>query len=132
MTIEEFAEKVARAQAQYPATAEKVLRKGARRMVDALKKNSPDSGREHKGKLNQSWRMKMDGELSSDLQANIYSNAPHFHLVDRGHIQKTPGGRVTGFVQGKHFLQATLDDEGEEIQEKMGQELLEKLGGDLR
>ena len=100
-------------------------------MVKALKDNSPFSTVEHKGKLNKSWRMRMEG-AGNDLRADIYSTAPHFHLVDRGHVQKAPDGRVTGFVQGRHFLQKTLDEEGSDIQENMGQKLLRKLGDNLR
>ena len=132
MTPEEFCEKLARAQQQFPGDAENALKKGARKMVKALKDNSPFTTWEHKGKLNKSWRMKVEGDLSSNLQANIYSTAPHFHLVDRGHVQKAPGGRVTGFVQGSHFLQKTIDDEGDDIQEEMGEKLLRKLGDNLR
>ena len=131
MTPEEFCEKLARAQAQFPGDSEEALKKGARQMVKALRDNSPFTTVEHKGKLNKSWRMRIEG-TGKDLRADIYSTAPHFHLVDRGHVQKAPGGRVTGFVQGSHFLQKTLDDEGDDIQHEMGEKLLKKLGADLR
>ena len=41
MTPEEFCEKLARAQQQFPGDAESALKKGARKMVKALKDNSP-------------------------------------------------------------------------------------------
>ena len=75
--------------------------------------------------------MRIEG-TGKNLRANIYSTAPHFHLVDRGHVQKAPDGRVTGFVQGSHFLQKTLDNEGADIQEAMGEKLLRKLGDNLQ
>ena len=132
MTPEEFCEKLARAQVQFPGDSEEALKKGARQMLKALRDNSPFTTVEHKGKLNKSWRMRMEGAAGKDLQANIYSTAPHFHLVDRGHVQKAPGGRVTGFVQGSHFLKKTLDNEGADIQEAMGEKLLRKLGDNLQ
>ena len=132
MTPEEFCEKLARAQVQFPGDSEEALKKGARQMLKELRDNSPFTTVEHKGKLNKSWRMRMEGAAGKDLQANIYSTAPHFHLVDRGHVQKAPGGRVTGFVQGSHFLQKTLDNEGADIQEAMGEKLLRKLGDNLQ
>lgn len=65
------------------------------------------------------------------MQANIYSKAPHFHLVDRGHVKKNRSGKVIGYVQGEHFLQKTLDSEGKDIQKKMGEQLLKKLKGEF-
>lgn len=131
MDIKEFIEKLQRAQNAYPSQAEDALRKGARSMTKALKDNSPDSGRSHRNKLKNSWRMEMEGVSSNDLQANIYSKAPHFHLVDRGHVKKTRNGKVIGYVQGEHFLQKTLDSEGKDIQKKMGEQLLKKLKGEF-
>nr|DAF80593.1 MAG TPA: putative tail component [Caudoviricetes sp.] len=132
MTPEEFCEKLARAEMEFPRESEDALKKGARKMVKALQNNSPFTTVEHKNKLNKSWRMRIEGTSSNNLKADIYSTAPHFHLVDRGHVQKAPGGRVTGFVQGSHFLQKTIDDEGDDIQHEMGEKLLKKLGADLR
>lgn len=132
MTPEEFCEKLARAEMEFPRESEDALKKGARKMVKALQDNSPFTTVEHKNKLNKSWRMRIEGTSGDSLEANIYSTAPHFHLVDRGHVQKAPSGRVTGFVQGSHFLQKTLDNEGEDIQQEMGEKLLRKLGVDLQ
>ena len=127
MDINEFIAKLELAQNQYPSQAEDALRKGARSMTKALKNNASDSGRSHKNKLRNSWRMEIEGTNSNNLQANIRSKAPHFHLVDRGHVKKNRSGKVVGYVPGVHFLQKTIDKEGKDIQRKMGEQLLKKL-----
>lgn len=131
MDMQEFIAKLQRAQKEYPSQAEDALQKGARSMTRALKTNSPDSGRNHRKKLKNSWKMEMEGLRGDTLQANIYSKAPHFHLIDRGHVKKSRSGKVIGYVQGVHFLQKTLDDEGKDIQKKMGEELLKNLKEEL-
>ena len=105
-------------QKNFPDDVETVLNRGANRMIKALKTNSPDSGKDHKGKLNKSWKKKIEG-YGKDIHANIYSTAPHFHLVDRGHKIMDKKGHEKGFVQGKHFLQKTIDEQQDDLQEYM-------------
>lgn len=94
----------------YPGTCEKHLKKVGNKLKKILKEKSPDGGKEHRGKLNSSWKSEVKGYNGEDLQMDIWSTSPHFHLVDRGHIQKTPSGKTTGFVQGKHFLAAAVQE----------------------
>ena len=84
VTFEEFIGRLQAVQKDFPDDVEIVLNRGANRMVRALKENSPDSGKDHKGKLNKRWKKKIEG-YGRDIRADIYSTAPHFHLVDRGH-----------------------------------------------
>lgn len=84
ISFEEFIGRLETVQKDFTDDVEIVLNRGANRMVRALKTNSPDSGNDHKGKLNKSWKKKIEG-YGKDIHANIYSTAPHFHLVDRGH-----------------------------------------------
>lgn len=84
VTFEEFIGRLQAVQKEFPDDVEVVLNRGANRMVRALKANSPNSGKDHKGKLNKSWKKKIEG-YGKNIHADIYSTAPHFHLVDRGH-----------------------------------------------
>lgn len=118
VTFEEFIGRLQTVQKEFPDDVEVVLNRGANRMVRALKENSPDSGKDHKGKLNKSWKKKIEG-YGKDIQADIYSTAPHFHLVDRGHKIVDKKGREKGFVQGKHFLQKTIDEQQDDLREYM-------------
>lgn len=118
ISFEEFIDRLQTVQKNFPDDVETVLNRGANRMVRALKTNSPDSGNDHKGKLNKSWKKKIEG-YGKDIHANIYSTAPHFHLVDRGHKIVDKKGHEKGFVQGKHFLQKTIDEQQDDLQEYM-------------
>ena len=118
ISFEEFIDRLQTVQKNFPDDVETVLNRGANRMIKALKTNSPDSGKDHKGKLNKSWKKKIEG-YGKDIHANIYSTAPHFHLVDRGHKIVDKKGHEKGFVQGKHFLQKTIDEQQDDLQEYM-------------
>lgn len=118
ISFEEFIGRLETVQKNFPDDVEIVLNRGANRMVRALKTNSPDSGNDHKGKLNKRWKKKIEG-YGKDIHANIYSTAPHFHLVDRGHKIMDKKGHEKGFVQGKHFLQKTIDEQQDDLQEYM-------------
>nr|DAV89351.1 MAG TPA: putative tail-component [Caudoviricetes sp.] len=118
ISFEEFIGRLQTVQKNFPDDVATVLNRGANRMIKALKTNSPDSGKDHKGKLNKSWKKKIEG-YGKDIHANIYSTAPHFHLVDRGHKIMDKKGHEKGFVQGKHFLQKTIDEQQDDLQEYM-------------
>lgn len=118
ISFEEFIGRLETVQKDFTDDVEIVLNRGANRMVRALKTNSPDSGNDHKGKLNKRWKKKIEG-YGKDIHANIYSTAPHFHLVDRGHKIMDKKGHEKGFVQGKHFLQKTIDEQQDDLQEYM-------------
>lgn len=117
-SFEEFIGRLELVQREFPDDSEIVLKRSADRMIRALKENSPDSGSEHKGKLNKSWRKEIEG-YGKNIHANIYSTAPHFHLVDRGHKIIDKKGNEKGFVQGKHFLQKTIDEQEDDLSEYM-------------
>lgn len=117
-SFEEFIGRLELIQREFPDDSEIVLKRSADRMIRALKENSPDSGSEHKGKLNKSWRKEIEG-YGKNIHANIYSTAPHFHLVDRGHKIVDKKGNEKGFVQGKHFLQKTIDEQDDDLSEYM-------------
>lgn len=117
-SFEEFIGRLELIQREFPDDSEIVLKRSADRMIRALKENSPDSGSEHKGKLNKSWRKEIEG-YGKNIHANIYSTAPHFHLVDRGHKIVDKKGNEKGFVQGKHFLQKTIDEQDDDLREYM-------------
>ena len=142
--LDEFIKKLDSVSNEYAATAEKHLRKTGTRLKKAVVEASPDgsssdtvtskSGKTHKNrkKLKNSWKGTVKGESGEDLEYDLRSTAPHFHLVDRGHVQKTPSGRITGFVPGKHFFDKAVkeweatDDISKEL-EKYMQEVKKKV-----
>lgn len=86
----------------YTDTSEKHLKRIGNKLKKTAKDRTPSSPYEHRKKLKKSWKSKVEG--LEDLEYKLRNASPHYHLVERGHVQKTPGGRVTGFVQGRHFF----------------------------
>ena len=60
VTFEEFIGRLQAVQKNFPDDVEVVLNRSANRMIRALKENSPDSGKDHKGKLNKSWKKQIE------------------------------------------------------------------------
>ena len=72
---------------EYPLEAEKAMRKEANRMKKELVSASP-VGKGRKRKISKSWKMAINGNSSSTLEATLRNTSPHFHLVERGHVKK--------------------------------------------
>lgn len=74
--------------------------------------------------------------FGSDMEKNLRCNAPHFHLVEKGHNLVTPytkkgkklsnGGQRIGFVPGKFMLKKTCEEYKEKMPEAM-QRVLETI-----
>jgi hypothetical protein len=126
MTIDEFNAKLSTAIKKYPDWAEQELKKAARKLKQEIQKNSPDSGSNHKNKIKNSWTYQIKGwrELT---EADIRSKAPHFHLIERGHVIKDRYGNVHGFKQGTHFLQKTVKQNGGRLTYIAADELIRKV-----
>lgn len=141
MDINECIARMKNLQKEFPDEAERVLAKGAKKMVDFAKEESPDGDKNHgeassmedelimntaKGrrrKIKNSWRRKMSGYTAESIQANIYNTAPHFHLVERGHVMKTIHGRVKGYKQGTYFFTRTVQKHAGEVMEGMYEDM---------
>ena len=142
--LNEFLAKLDSISNEYATTAEKHLRKTGNRLRKTVIAATPDGSssdtvisksgktRKNRKKLKNSWKGTIKGESGDTLEYDLRSTAPHFHLVDRGHVQKTPSGRVTGFVAGKHFFDKAVkeweatDDVSKEL-EKYMQEIKKKV-----
>lgn len=143
--VEEFMRKLKEIADKYPKTAEKHLRAVGNKLKRRAIENTPDGKtsatytkngktRKSKTKLKNSWTAKVIGFRGHSLEYQLRSKSKRYHLVERGHIQKTPGGRITGFVQGRFFFKRTVEEfkSGNEIQkqmEKFMREVQRKAGG---
>ena len=117
----------------YLDTAEKHLKKAGNKLKSTAKNNTPDSGFDHKKKLKDSWRGEIQGYGANDLEYQLRNTAPHYHLVERGHKQVGRDGKTKGFVQGKFFLEQSVQEfnssgEMEKEIEKLASELADKVG----
>ena len=70
------------------------------------------------------------------MTALIWNNAPHFHLVENGHNlvkggKLGKGGRIVGFVPGKHIMERTRNEYKDIVYErfeKMVDDILKESG----
>lgn len=131
MHLEEYSKLLHMAVNQFPLEQEKALTKGARKMVKAIRDNTPDSGVNHKRKLKSSWEMQITGYTGKTIQAEIGSVAPHFHLIEHGHVIKTRGGKVKGYKQGSFFMKKAVEANQENIEQEMFEALYRMLKGKL-
>lgn len=131
--MEDFAKDITEIANQFPGTAEKHLRRVGNKMKKMLKDASPDSGYKHKKKLKDSWHSEVIGYNGEDLKYNIWSESPHFHLVERGHRQITRTGVFLRFVPGSHFLEKTAQEVEKNVSpaemEKFFKDISKKIGG---
>ena len=137
--LDEFKQKLDAVSKEYTESAENHLKKCGNKLKKRAQENTPSSGKARKnskGKtikpLSKSWKGKITGLSANDIQYELRNTSKVYHLVERGHVQKTPGGRVTGFTQGKHFFDKVVNDfkESSEIEgelEKFMQEVKKKL-----
>ncbi|MCI8483499.1 MAG: hypothetical protein HFH41_04070 [Lachnospiraceae bacterium] len=109
--MEELERDLREAIEEYPEDMRKGLRTIAKDFKESVKDKTPD-GKNHRGDASTKMRKKFgirtrkEGETSIAL---IYNSSPHFHLVEKGH-NVVRGGRVVGFVPGKHMMEKTRNE----------------------
>ncbi|BAL85200.1 hypothetical protein SELR_pSRC500260 (plasmid) [Selenomonas ruminantium subsp. lactilytica TAM6421] len=108
--LDQFLQNIEYAANQAPATAEKYLKKAGNKLRKAAKDASPESHDQKKKSkhLKNRWSGKIKGMFGHDLEYDLRSKAPHYHLVERGHAKVTPNGRVVGFTPGTHFFEKAV------------------------
>ncbi|MBO5093911.1 MAG: HK97 gp10 family phage protein [Lachnospiraceae bacterium] len=113
--LEEFERDLKKAIEKAPAQAEETLAELAKEFKNAAKKKANAELKPHERKENQKkkaikrkWGHKLvDDNLGAT--ALVWNSARHFHLVENGH-NLVRGGRVIGFVPGKHIMEKTRND----------------------
>lgn len=95
---------------EYPTEMRKGLRKVANEFKKSCKARTPDGNTSKKSaeKLRRKFgvKTKKDGDQYIAL---VYNSAYHFHLVEYGH-NLVRGGKVIGFVPGKHMMEQTRNE----------------------
>ncbi len=132
--MEELQRDLEKAVQMAPVQAEKTLLKLAKEFKASAKERAErdtehvkrEAGEEKKA-ISQRWGHKLVGDRSG-AAALVWNSAPHFHLVEDGH-QLVRGGRVIGFVPGKHIMEKTRTDYKDIVPErfkKMVDEILKE------
>jgi|GEM_PF-397987 len=75
--------------------------------------------------LDKSYKTEIVG-YGADKQMNFWSEAPHFHLIERGHKKVNKKHQVIGFVPGLHMVERT-HQEFEEIVPNEAEKIIEKV-----
>lgn len=148
----EFAEAMEKAMKQFPASAEKVLRKEARNIAEDLgtrvnaeakghhwkAKDSEEDSEEEPDKLAESFRQGKVIRSGSNYTVAVTTKAHHYHLYEEGHDMVThnrknhwgkgkPGtGRKVGVVKGKKTVGKYMSQRSEDSEE-IGLELLNAI-----
>lgn len=127
MDIGEFVQHLDRVQREYPSEAETALEQGTRNLLRRVRKATPVGKARHKNKLKNGWRMRMAGYTAASTEAHVWNKAPHFHLVERGHVIRTPKGKVKGYRQGTFFFKKAVDANIDDITEVIHERLFEAV-----
>lgn len=144
----EFAEAMEHAMKQFPASAEKVLRKEARNIAEDLGTRvnteakghhwKPKDSEEEPVRLAESFRQGKVIRSGTNYTVAVTSKAPHYHLYEEGHDMVThnrknrwrkgiPGtGRKVGVVKGKKTVGKYMSQRSEDSEE-IGLELLNAI-----
>jgi len=110
-----------------PRSYNKILRKAGNLMRKNVRALTPRKT----GKLKKSYRIK---KISKD-EINVYSKAPHAHLIEDGHKivvggKLGRGGRVVGFVPGKHYFRRGFEKTEQQLPPLL-KELVREIGREL-
>ena len=136
--LEEFQHALEKAIQKAPAQTEQTLlevakefKASAKRKANSALKHVEREGDDKKRAIKRRWGHKMvDDRLGATVL--VWNSAPHFHLVENGH-NLVRGGRVIGFVPGKHIMEKTrheYEDTVPERFEKMVEDVLKESGLD--
>ncbi len=136
--LEELERDLTKAIKRCPEQAKGTLNQLGREFKNSAKKKANSELKAHKreGKMKKKairskWGTKVVDE-GAGMTALVWNSARHFHLVENGH-QLVRGGRVVGFVPGKHIMEKTRNDYKDIVPqrfEQMVDDILEEGGLD--
>jgi len=86
----------------------KEFKKSAKKKANSELKSHERASNQKNKAIKRKWGSKVIDE-GVGMTALIYNSARHFHLVENGH-NLVRGGRVVGFVAGKHIMEKTRQD----------------------
>lgn len=121
--LEELERDLEKAIKKAPLQAEETLKELAKEFKASAKKKANSelkhvkrNENDKKYAIKANWGSKIvDDGLG--MAALIWNKAPHFHLVENGH-QLVRGGKVVGFVPGKHIMEKTRNDYKDVVPER--------------
>ena len=94
--LDDLSEKLLSVIEEFPGTAEKGLVTIGNKLRKECVKNTPEGST---GKLKKGWKHKVEGYNGSELTYELVNRHPVHHLLNNGHVKKTPGGRTVGYYE---------------------------------
>ena len=129
--LEELEEDLKRAIQKAPAQAEETLlklakdfKKNAKKKAEAELKPHERKGDQQKKAIKRKWGHKLVDD-NVGATALVWNSARHFHLIENGH-NLVKGGRIIGFVAGKHIIERTKN-EYEDIVPQRFQQMIDDI-----
>ena len=136
--LDEFKLKLSDIANEFPKASEKHLTAAGNALKKDAETNTPEGNsdvqkRKVKKHMKERWSKEIKGLTGNDLEYQLKNKSPAYHLVERGHVQVSKSGKVTGFVQGKHFFEKTVrefESSGkiEKEMEKYMKDIQKKMG----
>lgn len=124
--LEKLQKDLEKAVRKCPVKAEETLKELAKEFKASAKKKAKSElnthereGDQQKKAISRKWGSKVINE-NVGMTALIWNSARHFHLIENGH-DVVRGGRIIGFVSGKHIMEKTRNDYKEKVPEKFEQ-----------
>ena len=94
----------------------KDFKKSAKKRANSELKPHEREGSEKNKAIRRKWGSKVVEE-GIGATALVWNSARHFHLVENGH-NLVRGGRVVGFVAGKHIMEKTRNEHDSVVPER--------------
>lgn len=104
--LEEFQRKLKTVEKKAPDRIRDQLDKQGKNLRKGIRENTP-VGISKRKKLINSFKLNEVEKSNGGYSKGLRSNAPHFHLVERGHRLVDKNGKTIGKVDGLFFLEKT-------------------------
>lgn len=101
----------------YPDFAEDSLKKMGRQLKKDVVKETKATVKKHTGKLLKGYKVSRVQGYGANMYVEFSGTAPHFHLIENGHVKKSPSGQTLGFKEGYHVVSKTAAN----YNDKMGE-----------
>lgn len=110
---------------EMPYARNEVLKKSGRKFINECKDKTPYRAKDKKH-IRDRYKLSDVKRTDDTDRVETTNTAPHFHLIERGHIKKNRKGEEVGFVPGVHMVQRTADEFEDEFSEIVGK-LVDKM-----
>ncbi|MCD3223941.1 HK97 gp10 family phage protein [Clostridium botulinum] len=107
--MEQFQEELKRINREFPDAQEKILDKGIKNLRKKSKKLTPYRAKD-KVHIRDKYKVTKPTYNGLEMETTMTNKAPHFHLVNNGHIQLDRKGNECGFVEGQHMAERAMEE----------------------